>query len=99
MGAEFFSTDPQPTGALRDRKRASMGPRLRQVHRWVSLVFTLTVSVNFMVMIWGPPPAWITYSPLPALLILLLTGLYMLGRHYVRVWRAPAQVRPGRVTA
>ena len=87
MGAEFFSVEPLPMPAARTQ-RMGMGPRLRQAHRLVSIVFTLSVAANFMAMVWGQPPAWITYLPLPPLLFLLLTGLYMLGQHHIRTWRA-----------
>ena len=50
---------------------------IRQMHRWVSIVFTLTVIANFVAMTQGPPPAWITYSPLLPLALLLFTGLYL----------------------
>ncbi|MET0552660.1 MAG: hypothetical protein ABW221_06460 [Vicinamibacteria bacterium] len=50
---------------------------IRQLHRWVSIVFTLTVAANFVAMTQGPPPAWITYAPLLPLALLLFTGLYL----------------------
>lgn len=50
---------------------------IRQTHRWLSVVFTLTVIVNFVARIWGEPPAWVTYSPLPPLFLMLFSGLYM----------------------
>ncbi|HVV43491.1 MAG TPA: hypothetical protein VHC94_20770 [Nitrobacter sp.] len=50
---------------------------IRQIHRWLSIVFTLTVIANFATMAFGPPPAWIVYAPLPPLFLLLFTGLYM----------------------
>ena len=50
---------------------------IRQFHRWVSIVFTLTVIANFVVMTQGPPPAWVTYSPLLPLALLLFSGLYL----------------------
>lgn len=50
---------------------------IRQTHRWISIAFTLTVIANFIVRIKGEPPAWITYSPLLPLALLLLTGLYL----------------------
>ena len=68
--------------------RASVESRLRQLHRWVSMIFTATVAANFIAMIWGQPPALITYSPLPPLLFLTITGLYMLTRHVRRSRRA-----------
>jgi len=42
----------------------------------VSIAFTLTVIANFVAMAQGKPPAWVTYSPLLPLALLLLTGLY-----------------------
>ena len=57
---------------------------VRQTHRWLSIAFTLTVAANFVAMIWGPPPAWITYSPLPFLFLQLITGLFMFFQPYFR---------------
>ena len=51
---------------------------IRQFHRWVSIIFTATVASNFVAMaLVGQPPAWIVYSPLPPLFLLLFSGLYM----------------------
>ena len=50
---------------------------IRQTHRWLSIAFTLTVIANFVAMTQGPPPAWVTYSPLLPLALLLFTGLYL----------------------
>jgi hypothetical protein len=49
----------------------------RQMHRWLSIAFTATVIANFVAMTQGKPPAWVTYSPLLPLALLLLTGLYL----------------------
>ncbi len=58
---------------------------LRRSHRWVSIVFTLTVMANFAAMGLGrgAPPAWITYAPLAPLAVLLLTGLYLFVQPYL----------------
>jgi len=50
---------------------------IRQTHRWLSIVFTVTVIANFVALSRGTPPPWITYSPLFPLALLLFTGLYM----------------------
>jgi hypothetical protein len=57
---------------------------LRQLHRWVSVIFTVTVIANFVAMSQGTPPDWITYAPLLPLALLLLTGLYLFALPYVR---------------
>lgn len=57
---------------------------VRQAHRWLAIFFTLTVIANFAVRVFREPPAWITYSPLPPLFLMLLSGLYMFFLPYVR---------------
>lgn len=64
----------------------------RQIHRWLSIVFTLTVVANFVAMSQGQPPAWITYSPLPPLALLMLTGLYLFMLSYVAKWRGGRRI-------
>ncbi len=54
-----------------------MNNLIRQTHRWLSIAFTLTVIANFVALTQGQPPAWVTYSPLPPLALLLFSGLYL----------------------
>lgn len=61
---------------------------VRQFHRWVSIAFTATVVANFIAMGWGEPPAWIVYSPLLPLFLLLFTGLTMFALPYAAKWRS-----------
>ena len=56
---------------------------IRQTHRWLSILFTLTVIANFAAMTQGQPPAWITYSPLLPLALLMFSGLYLFVLPYV----------------
>lgn len=60
---------------------------IRQSHRWLSIVFTLTVVANFIAMTQGPPPAVITYSPLLPLFLLMFSGLYLFALPYTARWR------------
>jgi hypothetical protein len=60
---------------------------VRQFHRWTSIVFTVTVIANFVAMSQGTPPAWVTYSPLLPLALLLFTGLYLFALPYLARWR------------
>ena len=60
---------------------------IRQIHRWLAIVFTVTVLANFTAMALGKPPMWIVYSPLPPLFLLIFTGLYMFALPYVGKWR------------
>jgi hypothetical protein len=61
---------------------------IRQFHRWVSTAFTVTVIANFVALAQGSgtPPPWVTYSPLPPLALLLLTGLYLFVLPYATRW-------------
>jgi hypothetical protein len=61
---------------------------IRQTHRWLSIAFTLTVIANFVAMSQGPPPAWVTYSPLLPLALLLFSGLYLFVLPYATRWRS-----------
>jgi hypothetical protein len=65
-----------------------MNHLIRQTHRWLSIVFTLTVVANFVALTQGPPPAWVTYSPLPPLALLLFSGLYLFVLPYATRWRS-----------
>ena len=65
---------------------------IRQTHRWLSIAFTVTVIANIVVLSLGQgkqqPPAWITYSPLLPLFLLLFTGLYLFVLPYAAKWRS-----------
>jgi hypothetical protein len=60
---------------------------IRQLHRWVSIAFTLTVVANFVALALGTPPAWVTFSPLLPLALLLSSGLYLFALPYGAKWR------------
>ncbi|MDX8448737.1 hypothetical protein [Mesorhizobium captivum] len=69
---------------------------IRQLHRWLSIIFTMTVIANFVAMALGEPPAWVVYSPLLPLFLLLFSGLYMFVLPYAVKWRGdPARERVG----
>jgi hypothetical protein len=68
---------------------------IRQVHRWVAIAFALTVIGNFAAMTQGQPPAWVTYSPLLPLFVLLFTGLYMFVLPYATRWRTGTSQQGG----
>ena len=51
---------------------------IRQVHRWLSITFTVAVIVNIVAMTQQQQPAlWIGLLALFPLILLLITGLYM----------------------
>lgn len=70
---------------------------VRLIHRWLSIVFTLTVAANFIALGLGQgePPPWVTYAPLFPLALLLLSGLYLFVLPYAARWRSGARTIPG----
>ena len=60
-----------------------MNGAIRQAHRWLAIIFTTTVIANFVAMALGQPPAWIVYSPLLPLFLLMFSGLYMFALPYL----------------
>lgn len=57
---------------------------IRQIHRWVSMAFTVGVIVNVFAVAGGKEPAfWVYLLALVPLALLLLTGLYMFVLPYV----------------
>lgn len=60
---------------------------IRQVHRWLAIIFTLVVALIFIALGLGKPPAWLYYTPLPPLFLLMFTGLYMFALPYAAAWR------------
>jgi hypothetical protein len=68
---------------------------IRQIHRWLSIAFTLTVIANFVAIGMGRaenPPGLLTYSPLLPLALLLVTGLYLFVLPYATKWRGGQKV-------
>ena len=67
---------------------------IRQFHRWVSILFTLTVIANFVAMGMNPgqqPPPYIVYAPLAPLALLLISGLYLFVLPYLARGRRTEQ--------
>ena len=67
-----------------------MNTLIRQTHRWLSIVFTLTVIANFVVLAMTggqQPPAYVTYSPLLPLFLLMFSGLYLFALPYTAKWK------------
>jgi hypothetical protein len=52
------------------------------------MAFTVAVIANFVAMSQGQPPAWVTYSPLLPLALLLFSGLYLFVLPYATKWRS-----------
>lgn len=60
---------------------------VRQVHRWLSIAFTIAVIVNIAALGQEKPAVWIGLLALLPLVVLLVTGLYMFVLPYAGKWR------------
>lgn len=56
---------------------------IRQFHRWMSVLFTLSVIATFIALAQKEPVVWVSYVPLAPLALLTLTGLYLFALPYV----------------
>ena len=59
---------------------------VRQVHRWLSMAFTVAVIVNIIAMGQKEPALWVGLLALIPLIMLLLTGLYLFALPYAGKW-------------
>lgn len=60
---------------------------IRQIHRWLSIAFTVTVIATFVALSQENPVVWVSYVPLLPLALLLFTGLYLFVLPYATKWR------------
>jgi hypothetical protein len=61
---------------------------IRQIHRWLSIAFTVAVIVNVVAMVQEKQAVWVGLLALFPLVLLLLTGLYMFVLPYAAKWRS-----------
>ena len=60
---------------------------VRQIHRWLSIAFTLAVIANVVAMLQGKQSLWVGLLALLPLMLLLLTGLYLFVLPHAAKWR------------
>ena len=67
---------------------------IRQIHRWVSMIFVAVVIAIFIAVgVRAKPATWVFLSPLFPLALLALTGLYLFVLPYAAKRRSKR--RPG----
>jgi hypothetical protein len=64
---------------------------IRQIHRWLSITFTLFVIANFIVLGKGQIAFWVGVLTLVPLFLLLITGLYLFVLPYLNKRRVQAE--------
>jgi cellulose synthase/poly-beta-1,6-N-acetylglucosamine synthase-like glycosyltransferase len=60
---------------------------IRQIHRWLSIVFTVAIIVNLVAVKLGKYTVWVGLLALVPLLLQLFTGLYLFVLPYATRWR------------
>jgi hypothetical protein len=60
---------------------------IRQIHRWLSIAFTMAVVVNIVALAQKEQAVWVGLLALLPLVLLLLTGLYLFVLPYATKWR------------
>jgi hypothetical protein len=60
---------------------------IRQIHRWLSIAFTLAAIVNAVAVARGQYANWLGLLAGVPLVLLLLSGLYLFALPYAARWR------------
>ena len=60
---------------------------VRQIHRWLSIAFTVAVIVNLVAIVQNTQAVWVGLLALLPLVLLLLSGLYLFLLPYAAKWR------------
>ncbi|MGR9190366.1 hypothetical protein [Rhizobium leguminosarum] len=60
----------------------------RQIHRWLSIAFTLAVIINIIAMVQERASVWVGLLALLPLALLLLTGLYLFVLPHATRWHS-----------
>ena len=61
---------------------------VRQIHRWLSIAFTVAVIINIVALVQKEPAVWVGILALLPLALLMLTGLYLFVLPYAAMWRS-----------
>ena len=61
---------------------------VRQIHRWLSVVFTVAVLVNIVAVVRGKYTSGVGLLAVFPLALLLFTGLYLFVLPYATRWRS-----------
>ena len=76
------------TAAKAERVPLNWNKWIRQIHRWLSIAFTVAVIVNLVAVSTGRYAGWVGLLALLPLVLLLFTGLYLFVLPYAIKWRS-----------
>jgi ATP/ADP translocase len=66
---------------------------IRQFHRWTSIVFTVAVIFNTIMLVLNRQATWVGLTALFPLILLMITGLYMFALPYLTKSRKTSPAR------
>ncbi|MFI7708268.1 hypothetical protein [Nonomuraea sp. NPDC049480] len=69
---------------------------VRQIHRWLSIAFTVTVIICVVALLQEEPAVWVFYLPLAPLALQLVTGLYLFVLPYATKRRSGRRTASGK---
>jgi hypothetical protein len=61
---------------------------VRQIHRWLSIAFTVAILVNFIAVAQKSYTVWVGLLALVPMALLLISGLYLFILPYATKWRS-----------
>jgi len=68
---------------VRKEVQLSASKWVRQIHRWLSIVFTVAVIANVIALLQKEQAVWVGMLALFPLIVLLFTGLYLFAMPYL----------------
>ena len=74
---------PMTTWSVQEEVSVNWNKWFRQIHRWLSIAFTVAVIVNVIALIRKEQAVWVGVLALIPLALLLVTGLYLFVLPYV----------------
>lgn len=66
----------------------NLAKTIRQSHRWLAVLFTVTVVITAVALSMPDPVLWISYIPLFPLALMFLSGAYLFFQPYTAKRRA-----------
>ncbi|MDH6658141.1 UNVERIFIED_ORG: hypothetical protein M2435_001040 [Rhizobium sophorae] len=81
-------TDTPRFGSFSQEVPVNWNNWCRQIHRWLSIAFTLAVIINIIAMVQERSSVGVGLLALLPFALLLLTGLYLFVLPYAARWRS-----------
>jgi hypothetical protein len=88
LGADRLKPTALRFGSASEEVTLNWNKWVRQIHRWLSMAFTVAVTGNIVALVQEKQAVWVGLSALFPLALLLLTGLYLFVLPYATKWRS-----------